>query len=168
MFINNGQVVSLSYILHLDSPNGELADHADASKPLVFIYGIGQLLPKFEENIIGKKIGDPFSFKLEAKDGYGISIPEYIVPVPKDIFIIDGKLADDLLTVGNVVPLQDQNGNPMQGTILEIGFDTVILDFNHPLAGRDLFFSGKVEHVRPATQSELDHGHVHGDGGVHH
>ena len=168
MFIENKKVVSLSYILNLDTPNGEQADKADASQPLTFIFGIGQLLPKFEENILGLKVGDPFSFQLSAADGYGISNPEAIVDVPKNIFMIDGKLADDLLQIGNTVPLQDQNGNPLRGQIREIGESTVTLDFNHPLAGRDLCFSGRVENIREATASELYHGHVHGPGGHQH
>ena len=64
--------------------------------------------------------------------------------------------------------MQDQDGNPMDGKLVEIGDDTVKLDFNHPLAGEALHFTGKVESVREATSDELDHGHVHGPGGHQH
>ena len=64
--------------------------------------------------------------------------------------------------------MQDQDGNPMDGVVLEIGDDTVTMDFNHPLAGEALGFSGTVLDIREATQEELDHGHVHGEGGIEH
>jgi FKBP-type peptidyl-prolyl cis-trans isomerase SlyD len=64
--------------------------------------------------------------------------------------------------------MQDQDGNPMDGRVLEIGTETVKMDFNHPLAGEELHFKGEILEVREATAEELDHGHVHGPGGHHH
>jgi FKBP-type peptidyl-prolyl cis-trans isomerase SlyD len=74
----------------------------------------------------------------------------------------------DILQIGAMLPMQDQDGNPMDGKLVEIGDETVKLDFNHPLAGESLHFTGKVESVREATSDELDHGHVHGEGGHQH
>jgi FKBP-type peptidyl-prolyl cis-trans isomerase SlyD len=64
--------------------------------------------------------------------------------------------------------MQDQEGNPLDGKVVEIGDENVKMDFNHPLAGEALSFSGVVIDVREATEEELDHGHVHGPGGHHH
>ena len=64
--------------------------------------------------------------------------------------------------------MQDQDGNPIEGRVLEIKDDTVMMDFNHPLAGQDIHFSGKIIDVRETTPEELEHNHVHGEGGHHH
>ena len=159
------KVVSLSYTLMLNS--GELADEATADQPLVFIHGIGQTLPAFDDQLNGLSVGDTFSFTLSAEDGYGESSPNYVVEIPKNIF--EGPdVPDDILEIGATLPMQDQDGNPMDGVVVEIGDDTVTMDFNHPLAGEALGFSGTVLDIREATQEELDHGHVHGEGGIEH
>jgi len=90
------------------------------------------------------------------------------VEVPKSIFETDGKIPDGLLEIGNMIPLTDQDGNRFQGSVAWMRLDKVKLDFNHPMAGVDLFFTGHVEMVRDAEPAELEHGHVHGDGGHHH
>ncbi len=159
------KVVSLSYTLMLTS--GELADEATADQPLMFIHGIGQTLPAFDDQLNGLSVGDTFSFTLSAEEGYGESSPNYIVEIPKNIF--EGPdVPADILEIGATLPMQDQDGNPMDGTVLEIGDETVKMDFNHPLAGESLGFSGTILAVREATQEELDHGHVHGEGGIEH
>ena len=159
------KVVSLSYTLMLNS--GELADEATADQPLVFIHGIGQTLPAFDDQLDGLSVGDTLSFTLSAEDGYGESSANYVVEIPKNIF--EGPdVPDDILEIGATLPMQDQDGNPMDGVVLEIGDDTVTMDFNHPLAGEALGFSGTVLDIREATQEELDHGHVHGEGGIEH
>lgn len=159
------KVVSLSYTLTLN--NGEIADEASANDPLVFIHGIGQTLPAFDDQLDGLAVGDTFSFTLSAEDGYGESNNNYIVDLPKDIFA-GPDVPSDILQVGAMLPMQDQDGNPMDGKVLEIGDDTVKMDFNHPLAGEALSFTGSVIAIREATADELDHGHVHGEGGVDH
>lgn len=165
MQVSNGHVVALTYQLRPAADSQEIIDQADTSNPLTFIYGIGQLLPAFEANIVGKQAGDDFAFKLSAADGYGDVEPEMVVDLPRDIFTRDGKEVEGLLEVGNVVPMRDGEGHMMQGTIKEIGFQTVTVDFNHPLAGQDLHFSGQIVAVRPANPDELAHGHAHGVSG---
>lgn len=159
--IATNKVVSLAYTLMLNS--GELADEATTDEPLVFIHGIGQTLAAFDEQINGLTVGDAFSFTLSAEDGYGESGPNYIVEIPKSIFV-GPDVPDDILEIGATLPMQDEEGNPMDGIVLEIGEDTVTMDFNHPLAGEALGFSGTILEVRDATEEELDHGHVHGHG----
>jgi FKBP-type peptidyl-prolyl cis-trans isomerase SlyD len=64
--------------------------------------------------------------------------------------------------------MRDSNGNHVHGTVMKVEFNRVQMDFNHPLAGYDLYFEGEILEIRPATPEEIDHGHVHGPGGHHH
>lgn len=155
MKIEANKVVALSYTLKVD---GDVMESVTADKPMEFIFGTGYLLPKFEDNVSGKSAGDTFDFVLNSKEGYGEVNPDAIVELPKDLFMIDGKIEDGLLTLGNVLPMQDSEGNRLQGTIDEIKDDAVVMNFNHPLAGADLHFTGSVVSVREATMSELTNG----------
>jgi len=65
-------------------------------------------------------------------------------------------------------PMMDQEGNKLPGRIMEINEEDVLMDFNHPLAGKELHFTGEITDVRMATSEELEHGHIHGPGGHHH
>ncbi|MDP3451387.1 MAG: FKBP-type peptidyl-prolyl cis-trans isomerase [Bacteroidales bacterium] len=155
MKIGKETVVSLSYTLMVD---GDVIETVKAENPLRFIFGTGYLLPKFEENVAEKVAGDTFEFLLSAKEGYGEINPEAVVELPKDMFMVDGKIEDGLLTLGNVLPMQDSDGNRLQGTIDEIKDDVVVMNFNHPLAGSELHFKGEVVEVREATPQEIMEG----------
>jgi len=155
MKIGANKVVSLSYTLEVD---GDVMETVTTEKPLEFIYGTGYLLPKFEENVTNKEVGDSFEFVLTASEGYGEENPDAIIELPKDMFMVDGKIEDGLLTVGNILPMQDSDGNRLQGSIDEVKDDVVVMNFNHPLAGADLHFKGSVVAVREASQSELSQG----------
>jgi len=152
MKIGTNKVVSLSYTLVVD---GDVMETVNADKPMDFIFGTGYLLPKFEENILNKEVGDSFEFVLSPSEGYGEMNSDAIIELPKDMFMIDGKIEDGLLTVGNVLPMQDSDGNRLQGTIDEVKDDVVVMNFNHPLAGAELNFKGTVVAVREATQQEI-------------
>jgi len=152
MKIEKNKVVSLSYTLTVD---GDVMETVNADKPLYFIFGTGYLLPKFEENVAGKTIGDTFDFILSPKEGYGEIDPNAIIELPKDIFMVNGKIEEGLLTAGNVLPMQDSDGNKLQGVIDEVKSDVVVMNFNHPLAGATLNFKGKVEALRDAETHEL-------------
>jgi len=155
MKIEKNKVVSLSYTLMVE---GDIIETVKADNPLKFIFGTGYLLPKFEENVLNKVKGDTFDFKLSAKEGYGEINNDAVVELPKDLFMVEGKVEDGLLTVGNVLPMQDSDGNRLQGTIDEIKEDVVIMNFNHPLAGSELHFKGEVVEVRESTPEELVNG----------
>ena len=86
----------------------------------------------------------------------------------KKIFEFEGKIDENMIKVGASVPMQNEQGHPLNGLILEIGESTIKMDFNHPLAGQGLYFTGEVVEVREATSEEIEHGHVHGDGGHQH
>ncbi|HCT93821.1 MAG: peptidylprolyl isomerase [Bacteroidetes bacterium GWE2_39_28] len=159
MKIEKNKVVSLSYTLTVE---GDTIETVNAENPLKFIFGTGYLLPKFEENVLNKVVGDTFDFTLSAKEGYGEVSSDAIVELPIDMFKVDGKIEDGLLTVGNVLPMQDSDGNRLQGTIDEIKDSVVVMNFNHPLAGSELHFKGAVVEVRESTPEELING-LHGE-----
>lgn len=168
MKVGNQKVVSLTYELRQKDASGELIQKVEKDRPFVYLFGVGGLLPKFEESLSGLEAGNEFSFELSAKEGYGEHNAEAIIDLDKKIFEVEGKIDENLLLVGNQITMQDQNGNPLDGVVLEIGDDKVKMDFNHPLAGMDLHFSGNILEVREASKEELDHGHVHGAHGHQH
>ncbi|AHM59687.1 FKBP-type peptidyl-prolyl cis-trans isomerase [Flammeovirgaceae bacterium 311] len=165
MKIDKHTVASVTYALEVE---GEMVEQTDKSNPLTFLVGVGMMIPGFEQQLVGKEPGEKYDITVNPEDGYGESDPQAIVDLPKDVFKVNGELQEDLLVEGNVIPLQDQNGSPLQAVVLEVGDDTVKMDFNHMLAGKTLHFTGEVVQVREATQEEISHGHVHGEGGHHH
>lgn len=159
MTVAEDKVVALAYELQAE---GEIIETKDAANPLKFVFGSGQLLPEFEENIKGKANGEGFSFKLKPADAYGDTNPAAIVDLPKSVFVVDGVLKEELLVIGNVIPMMDRNGHPLNGKVLSVGEETVKLDFNHPLAGKTLQFTGTITELREATQEEIETGYPEG------
>lgn len=159
MKIEKHTVPSVTYTLVVD---GEVVDMAEKEKPLSFIQGIGMMVPGFEKNLQGMSSGEEYEFTLQPEEAYGAYNEEAVVDLPIKTFEVDGEIKRDLLNVGQVVPMQDQNGNPLQGTVMEVNDEQVKMDFNHMLAGKELNFKGEILEVREATQAEIEHGHVHG------
>lgn len=162
MYISKNKVVSLSYELRLEHKDGEIVETVNADRPLTFIYGAGNLLPEFERNIANMQAGDHFAFLLRCEDAYGPATEEAVVEVPISAFMVDGEIDNDVLFEGNAVPMTDSQGNRMNGIVIEIRANSVLMDFNHPLSGDNLFFSGTVVEIREASKEELEHGHIHG------
>ena len=160
MNISKNKVVSLSYELRLDNKEGELIETVSADNPLMFIFGTNSLVPGFERNVENKKTGDKFEFLLDSEDAYGPALEEAVVEIPVTAFVVDGEIDYDVLVEGNAIPMSDSNGNRLDGVVVEIKGDKVVMDFNHPLAGDNLFFSGTVVDVREATPEELERGRV--------
>ncbi|TYZ06199.1 peptidylprolyl isomerase [Hymenobacter lutimineralis] len=168
--ISENKVVTITYDLSVTDENQEkvLVESAEADAPMVFLFGQSGLPEEFENQLNGKQAGDTFTFSLTPEQAYGDYDQQAVVEIPKNVFEIDGQLDNEMLQVGNFLPMADNQGNHMQGKIVEIGDEVVKMDFNHPLAGMVMHFDGKVAAVRDATREELDHGHVHGEGGHHH
>jgi len=164
MIIGKDKVVSLSYELTVE---GNLVDKSKEGDSLTFLFGSGQMIPGFEKNLEGMNQDDNYSFVVAPEEGYGLVNESAIVEVDKQIFVTDGELLKDLKQ-GAVIPMQDQEGNKMEGIVENIGIDKVKMNFNHPLAGKELNFSGQISEVRDASTEEIDHGHVHGPGGHQH
>jgi FKBP-type peptidyl-prolyl cis-trans isomerase SlyD len=170
LLITKDMVVSVHYELKVDK-DGQLvtADKSNPSQPLVYIQGSGMLLPEFESNLAGKTAGDKVDFKISPEKGYGVRNEEEIVRIPIDSFKDkDGNIDTNIVRAGNVLPMMDDQGNQFQGIVCDVNDEAVVMDFNHPMAGKELNFSVTVVDVRPATKEELEHGHVHGPGGHHH
>ena len=164
MKIEPQHVVSLTYDLYVDQDGAEvLTESATQEQPLTFLFGAGQMLPKFEENLSTLSTGDTYEFRLAAQDAYGEYDEEAVANLPKQMF--EGQ---DMPEIGSILPLQDNNGNRFQGQVVSVAEDAVLVDLNHPMAGQALHFKGVILNVRPATPEELSHGHAHGPDGHHH
>ncbi|NBC09292.1 MAG: peptidylprolyl isomerase [Bacteroidetes bacterium] len=158
MKIDKNKVVSLHYKLQENNAEGDMVESTFGSDPLVFLYGVGAMIPKFEQELSGKQEGDDFAFGIKSEEAYGEYNPDAIAPVPKEAFVVDGKVNEELLQIGRVIPMRDQEGNQLLGTVMEVGDDQVKMNFNHPMAGVDLYFSGRIENVREATEQEVEQG----------
>lgn len=152
MKIEQNKVVSLSYKLEAD---GDVIEVVTKEKPMQFMYGVGYLLPKFEANILNMDVGDKFDFTLQAGEAYGEWDDDAVFDLPKTVFEIDGKFDDEHVKIGENIPMQDNQGNRMFGTVEAISDNAVTMNFNHPLAGSALHFSGEVVHVRDTTPEDL-------------
>ena len=170
MSIAKNNVVFISYQLAFPDENGQpdVVEIVDEKEPMVFIHGLSGLPEAFEQNLLGLNEGDTFDFSISAEDAYGNVDPNAIIELPKSIFQAEDQSADDILQIGNFIPMTDDQGNRMQGLVVSIEGETVTMDFNHPLAEKTLMFQGKILKIREATPDEIAHGHVHGEGGVQH
>jgi FKBP-type peptidyl-prolyl cis-trans isomerase SlyD len=155
MKIEKNKMVSLVYELRENDSEGRLIETIDEYRPLNFVYGLGRLLPHFESNIISLGKGDEFSFLMKPEMAYGEKREDMIVNVPISVFQTDGKIDEEICKVGNEVPMMDTEGHPLNGVINEISDTYVRMDFNHPMAGLELFFSGRIIDVREATPEEI-------------
>jgi FKBP-type peptidyl-prolyl cis-trans isomerase SlyD len=173
MIIENNRVVSVSYSLHIpeeeDGTGEEMVEQTTAENPYVFLFGSSGLIEQFESNLAGKKMGDAFDFFISASQAYGDYDEDKMVDIPIEAFKgEDGELDTEMVQIGNELPMVDTDGNRLLGIVEEVTDKVVRMDFNHPLAGNDLHFTGYVINIREATQEEISHGHVHGQGGHHH
>ena len=163
MKIASNIVATIHYTLKDDK--GELIESSsqEGGEPLSYIHGTGNLIPGLEEKLEGKSKGDKLSVSVSADDAYGERDESLIEVVEKSEF-------DDAeeLVEGKEFQYDDEDGNIFHVRIVKIDGGKVTVDCNHPLAGKNLSFDVEVLDVRAATQEELDHGHVHGEGGHHH
>jgi len=155
MKLEINKFASLAYTLQEGGKEGKVIETVEEDSPLTFVFGAGRLLPAFEANIAGLEEGGDFNFMLTAVEAYGEKREEMVVSLPRNIFEDEGVLNSEVCFIGNNVPMMDAQGHRMNGIVTEIGDSFVKMDFNHPLAGTDLHFSGKVVEVREATAEEL-------------
>lgn len=155
--VSDGMVVSIAYQLRLD--DGQLVDEATTKEPFAFIQGQGQLMPVLERALSGMRVGERKKITVTPEEGFGDVDEDQVVELSWD------ELPDDVeLTEGDVLDMeQEDTGELVAATVIELNDDGILLDLNHPLAGETLYFSMEVLGVRPATAEELAHGHVHGD-----
>jgi FKBP-type peptidyl-prolyl cis-trans isomerase SlyD len=157
------KVVSVIYELTTNRSNGEVIESVTDENPLTFISGTGNLLPAFEDQLTNLSIGEKFSFSIACDNAYGMPNEKAVIDLPLDAFYVEGKIDEELVQIGNIVPMRDQTGNRLNGKIIGVSENSVKMDFNHPLAGDDLHFQGTIVGVRLATEEEILHGHIHGE-----
>src|SRR5665648_634707 len=117
MKIGKNKMVSLTYDLHYDDAAGEMIEQATIEKPLSFIFGAGLMLPKFESHLEGFEIGNPFEISLQDVDAYGELDENAIVDLPKHLFFIEGEFDEEVISVGNSVPMMSTSGQRMNGLV---------------------------------------------------
>lgn len=156
MIITKNTVGALTYTLTLKDFDGQIIETVGKDEAVEFLFGNGRLLPAFEQALEGKEAGNNFRFQIPANEAYGTFNPDAIIELSKDIFKRDGVLNTEILFIGNEIPMMDRNGQRMQGVVKEVKETTVVMDFNHPMAGNDLFFKGIITDVREATYEELN------------
>ncbi len=151
--VKDDMVVTLDYALIVDD---EELESTKGSRPIQFIQGHGQIIPGLEEAIAGMEVGSSKTIHVKAEDAYGEIDPDARQKVKQEEFSEDVPL-----DVGTFLDLRDQDDNVLSAQIVDKDEETVTLDFNHPLAGKDLVFEVTIADLRPATESELEHGHIH-------
>ncbi len=153
-----GKHVSLVYDLYAVNNDGTetLMHQSDPQDPEQIIFGVTQgVIAPLEKALDGLVKGDKFNVTAKADEAFGPHNPDMIVTLDKDMFVVDGKFDTDVVAVGKYVPMLTAEGYRVSGLVTEIGDDKVTLDFNHPLAGKDVRFDGSILEVRDATDDEL-------------
>lgn len=161
MTIAANKAVSIDYTLTNDA--GEVIDSSAGGAALVYLQGAGNIIPGLEKALEGKNVGDELTVTVEPEDAYGKYEAELVSTLSRSMF--EGV---DELEVGMQFHASAPDGQMQIVTIRDLDGDEVTVDGNHPLAGQRLNFQVKIVAIRDASQEEVAHGHVHGEGGHHH
>jgi len=148
-------VISMDYELKVEN---SVIDFSEEGDPIVFLQGHGNIIPGLEKAIQGMKVGESKTVLVKPAEGYGEYESENFIEVPKAEF--PGEIP---LEIGTEIGVNDENGEELTAYIEEVDADKITLNFNHPLAGKELEFRVKIIEIREATSEELEHGHIHGD-----
>ena len=152
--IADGKYVEVTYVLRENDANGEELEVCPAEDPFAFTVGQLEVLETFEQKLMGLKEGEEFSFGLTMEEAYGDEDEEAYVRVPKSAFLVDGELDESIFEVGEVVPMETEDGDELMGIVADVLLNEVVIDFNHPFAGLNLHFTGKVELVAEAAPQD--------------
>ncbi len=157
--VQNNMVISLDYTVRLE--DGQSIDSSTGKTPLQYLHGHQNIIPGLEEALTGMKVGESHPHIIVPPEkAYGERAAEATEWLPRDIFP-----PDENPQPGMTFAADDESGETYPMFIKEVKPDSVLVDYNHPLAGETLFFEVTIVDVRPATPEELAHGHVHnGDG----
>ena len=148
--------ITVAYKLYsIENGEKEFTEEAPAEHPFQFISGLGLTLESFENQVKDLNKGDKFDFTIPASEAYGEYDDDHVIDLPKEIFMIEGEFDSDRVVEGAVIPLMTSEGQRINGSVVEVKEDVVVMDMNHPLAGCDLNFTGEVTENRPATNDEL-------------
>jgi len=154
----------MAVLIHYKVANteGEVLDSSDGDEPLAYIHGQGDIVPGLEQALIGKAAGDQVKVTVSPELGYGVREESKVQTVPRDAFESDAQIEP-----GMRFQAEGDDGEVIV-TVTSVSDDEVTIDANHPLAGQTLHFEVQVVEVRPCTDEELAHGHIHGPDGHHH
>lgn len=167
--IQPGKYVELGYDLYEVTPAGEnLVHQTDAQDPEKIIFEVtpGMIRP-LEKAIEGLEAGGEFDVTVKAAEAFGPHDPDQVARLEKDVFAVDGKFDAEMVKKGAVLPMMTSDGYRINGLVVDVTDDEVEMDFNHPLAGKDVRFKGSIITVRDATPEELQPAHGCGCG-CHH
>jgi FKBP-type peptidyl-prolyl cis-trans isomerase SlyD len=156
MQITKHKVVKIHYTLTDD--DGDVIDSSEGGEPLVYLHGVGGIVPGLEDALEGKSVGDRIQVNVQPEDGYGEQDDDLLHEVDRSQF----EEIDDL-ELGMQFQVDTDDG-PMVVTVVEITDENVTVDGNHELAGVALNFDVTVREIRDATPDEIAHGHAHGEG----
>ena len=151
--VANDLVVAMDYKLVID---GEVVDSSEGQEPLEFLQGHSNIIPGLEQEMLGMKIGESKDVVVQPAEGYGEIDEEAYMDVPTNQF------PEEIpVEVGTELQVQNEEGQPVYARIDAIEKNIATLNFNHPLAGKELHFSVTVIALREPSAEELEHGHVH-------
>ncbi len=159
MTIGTDSVVTFHYTLKDEV--GTVLEQSDPGEPLAYLHGHGHIIPGLEKELSGRTSGDELTVTVQPAEGYGEYDDSLVQRVPRRAL---RGISD--IRAGLRLQAQTEQG-PRAVTVTQVIGDMVTLDGNHPMAGKTLQFEVRIEDVRPATEAELEHGHVHGPGGHH-
>ncbi len=154
---NQNKYIAVQYKLYTSGADGkpELIEETAEGDPFIFVSALGMTLDAFEAQIVPLMVGDNFDFTLAPNDAYGEYDEAGKQALPRKVFEINGKLDSRFIFEGAVVPLSSADGARFNGTIVEIGEESIVVDLNHPLAGKSLNFVGNVVESREASNEEI-------------
>ncbi|OBV29348.1 peptidylprolyl isomerase [Helicobacter sp. CLO-3] len=155
---NQSQVMAILYEVK-DADTKEVIDSNLESKPLEFLLGAGQVISGLEKAVAGAKKGDKLNITIAPEDAYGVYQADFLQEVPKDQF--EGIALEKGMTLFG----QAEDGQTVQVLVKDIGDSSVMIDYNHPLAGKTLAFDIEITDVRDATPDEILRGGVGGCSG---
>lgn len=154
LLIGDNAVVSIHYTL--SDADGNTLDSSAGAEPLNYLHGAGNIIPGLENALAGKVTGDELNVVIAPADGYGEVVPQLVQVVDRAVF-----QGVDSIEPGMAFQSQDPQGNVQRVVVTAVEGDEITIDANHPLAGTELHFEVQVVDVRPATDEEVAHGHVH-------
>ena len=147
MKIAPGKKVAVHYTLYAVDEENEIVEETRHDDPMHFVFGQDAMLPKFEAALLGLSAGDTFTISIPCEEAYGQEQENLFIEYPKSMFLEDGELDEEIFQEGEVIPLESPEGDIIEGVVCEVKLNSVVLDFNHPLAGEDLLFEGSVVSV---------------------
>lgn len=155
MQIRKTNYVEVFYKLHESDENGAVIENNREGDPLAFVFGVGMMIPGFEEHIEGLEVGNKKAFQVKSEDAYGDYVEDLNIPIPIDNFGDAPKEDPEAFEIGKLLTLQDHNGNQHRGFVKSKTEETITVDMNHPMAGKDLYFDVEIVSIRETTPEQL-------------